>query len=87
METFDFIDQLRRTRTRAAMATLIRPAGRPRKEGTKMLVDETGQILGSVTIGGCVDAQVIEAGGEVLRDGRPRLLSLRLGMRKLGRSA
>lgn len=80
METFDFIDQLRRTQTRAAMATLIRTRGTtPRKEGTKMLVDEAGQILGSVTIGGCVDAQVIEAGGEVLRDGQPRLLSLRLG--------
>ena len=62
------------------MATLINTRGTtPRKEGAKMLVDERGGILGSVTIGGCVDAQVIEQSSDVLATMRPRLLELNLG--------
>ncbi len=80
METFDLIDALKRARKRGTMATLVRTTGTtPRKEGTKMLVDEEGRILGSVTIGGCVDARVIEEAGEVLTEGAPRLLNLHLG--------
>lgn len=80
METFDLIDALRRTGRRGAMATLVRTRGTtPRKEGTKMLVDEEGQILGSVTIGGCVDARVIEEAGSVLSSGTPRPIEMRLG--------
>lgn len=44
-----------------------------------MLVGEGGAVLGSVTIGGCVDAQVIEESARVLGDMRPRLLELNLG--------
>jgi xanthine dehydrogenase accessory factor len=44
-----------------------------------MWVDRDGAIVGSVTIGGCVDARVIEASTEVLASGRPQLLSLALG--------
>jgi xanthine dehydrogenase accessory factor len=51
----------------------------PRKEGAKMLVGEGGSVLGSVTIGGCVDAQVIEQTEDVLSTMRPRLLELNLG--------
>ncbi len=36
-------------------------------------------MLGSVTIGGCVDAQVIEEAEDVLSTMRPRLLELNLG--------
>jgi xanthine dehydrogenase accessory factor len=79
-ETFDLIDRLRRAGTRATMATLVRTAGTtPRKEGTKMFVGEGGAIFGSVTIGGCVDARVIEHAGEVLNSSTPRLLNLQLG--------
>ncbi len=44
-----------------------------------MLVDEHGRVLGSVTIGGCVDAQVIEESGDVLGAMKPRLLEMNLG--------
>src|SRR2546426_12658504 len=44
-----------------------------------MVVGEGGAILGSVTIGGCVDAQVLEESEDVLATMRPRLLELNLG--------
>ena len=44
-----------------------------------MLVGEGGRVLGSVTIGGCVDAQVIEEAEDVLTSNRPRLLEMNLG--------
>ncbi|HKO58522.1 MAG TPA: XdhC/CoxI family protein [Thermoanaerobaculia bacterium] len=79
-ETFELIDRLRRDGSRAAMATLVRTTGTtPRKEGTKMFVGDGGGVFGSVTIGGCVDARVIEHSGEVLATESPRLLSLQLG--------
>ena len=44
-----------------------------------MVIGEGGAILGSVTIGGCVDAQVIEEADDVLATMRPRLLEMNLG--------
>lgn len=79
-ELFDHIDQLRRASGRVAVATLVNTHGTtPRKEGARMVVDERGAVLGSVTIGGCVDAQVIEESADVLQTMRPRLLELDLG--------
>ncbi|OLE44952.1 MAG: hypothetical protein AUG14_02725 [Candidatus Rokubacteria bacterium 13_1_20CM_2_68_19] len=77
---FEHIDQLGRAPGRVAVATLVNTRGTtPRKEGAKMLVGEGGGVLGSVTIGGCVDAQVIEETADVLDKNRPRLLELNLG--------
>ena len=77
---FDRIDELRRGEGRVAVATLVSTRGTtPRKEGAQMLVGEGGRILGSVTIGGCVDAQVIEESEDVLASRAPRLLELSLG--------
>src|SRR3989440_10260116 len=79
-ELFDQIDELRRSRGKVAVATLVNTRGTtPRKEGAKMLVGEGGRVLGSVTIGGCVDAQVIEESEDVLSTMRPRLLEMNLG--------
>ena len=65
---------------RAAMATLIATEGSsPRATGSRMWVDEDGRIVGSVTIGGCVDARVIEASARALEDDAPALLSMALG--------
>ena len=76
-ETFELIDRLRRSGRRAAMATLVRTVGTtPRKEGTKMFVGDEGNIFGSVTIGGCVDARVIEQENEVLSSSAPRLITM-----------
>jgi xanthine dehydrogenase accessory factor len=44
-----------------------------------MWVDEAGAIIGSVTIGGCVDARVIEESREVLAGGESRLVAMALG--------
>src|SRR5207247_9247813 len=79
-EIFEHIDQLGRAPGRVAVATLVNTRGTtPRKEGAKMLVGEGGGVLGSVTIGGCVDAQVIAETADVLDKNRPRLLELNLG--------
>src|SRR5438477_11574120 len=79
-ELFDHIDELRRSARKVAVATLVNTRGTtPRKEGAKMLVGEGGRVLGSVTIGGCVDAQVIEESEDVLSTMRPRLLEMNLG--------
>src|SRR2546427_7004389 len=79
-ELFDHLDELRGSARKVAVATLVNTRGTtPRKEGAKMVVGEGGAILGSVTIGGCVDAQVLEESEDVLATMRPRLLELNLG--------
>ena len=78
-ETFEQLDQLRACEQRVAMVTLVATTGTtPKKEGAKMWLGEGGRILGSVTIGGCVDARVIEESEEVLATGRPKLVTVRL---------
>ena len=79
-ELFEHLDRLKNAEGKVALATLVNTRGTtPRKEGAKMLVGEGGRVLGSVTIGGCVDAQVIEESASVLADQTPRLLELNLG--------
>lgn len=79
-ETFEQLDRLKGSERRVAMATLVSTKGTtPKKEGAKMWVGEDGRILGSVTIGGCVDARVLEESEKVLADRRPLLLSMSLG--------
>ena len=79
-ELFEQIDALRRVEGRAALATLVSTHGTtPRKEGAKMWVGEDGRILGSVTIGGCVDAEVMAQAEDVLAARAPKLLQLSLG--------
>jgi xanthine dehydrogenase accessory factor len=79
-QVFDQIETIGKTEGRVAMATLIATKGTsPKKEGAKMWVSESGSILGSVTIGGCVDARVIEESEEALASCKPRLLSIDLG--------
>ena len=82
-ELFDQIETLRRVEGRAALATLVSTHGTtPRKEGAKMWVGEGGRILGSVTIGGCVDAEVMAEAEDVLSGSRPKLLLLDDGRRE-----
>ncbi|MBI2461923.1 MAG: XdhC family protein [Candidatus Rokubacteria bacterium] len=79
-EIFEQLDQLRRTEGKVAMATLVDTRGTtPRKEGAKMWVGAGGRILGSVTIGGCVDAQVMAEAEEVLGSDAAHLLEMTLG--------
>jgi xanthine dehydrogenase accessory factor len=65
---------------RVAMVTLVATRGTaPKKEGAKMWVGENGHLLGSVTIGGCIDARVIQASEQVLASFQPQMLSMSLG--------
>lgn len=62
----------------AAMATVVKTMGSsPRAVGAKMLVYADGAIVGSVG-GGAMEARVIEAAKESLRDGQPRYLDMAL---------
>jgi xanthine dehydrogenase accessory factor len=71
---------LRATEQRAALGTLVAAKGTtPKKEGAKVWVGEGGRIHGSVTIGGCVDARVVQEAEAVLTSRAPRLISLSLG--------
>jgi xanthine dehydrogenase accessory factor len=72
-ELFEQFDRLKNVEGKVALATLVNTRGTtPRKEGAKMLVGAGGQILGSVTLGGCVNAQVIEESEGVLRGKKAR---------------
>src|SRR2546428_12164653 len=79
-ELFENLDRLRNAEGKVAVATLVNTRGTtPRKEGAKMWVGEDGRILGSVTIGGCVDAEVMAQAEDVLAARAPKLLQLSLG--------
>ena len=79
-ELFTDLEKLAKVEKRVAMATLVGTRGTsPKKEGAKMWVGEEGRILGSVTIGGCVDARVIAEAEKALATSQPRLLQVDLG--------
>ncbi|HEU4995061.1 MAG TPA: XdhC family protein [Gemmatimonadaceae bacterium] len=62
-------DTLRASEERVAMATLVAArGGSPRPLGAKLFVGAGGRLLGSVSIGGCVDARVVEHGERLLRE-------------------
>jgi xanthine dehydrogenase accessory factor len=65
------LDELRATEKRVAMATLIAArGGSPRPLGAKLFVGAHGRLVGAVSIGGCVDARVVEHGERLLREAR-----------------
>jgi xanthine dehydrogenase accessory factor len=79
-ETLTPLELLRATERRAALGTLVAAKGTtPKKEGAKVWVGEGGRIHGSVTIGGCVDARVVQEAEAVIDTRTPRLISLSLG--------
>jgi xanthine dehydrogenase accessory factor len=78
--TSDRIAELRANGRRAAVATLVATTGGAiRRLGETMWVDDHGMIVGSVTIGGCVDGRALELAEDVLRTGTSRRVSLPLG--------
>ncbi len=57
-----------------AIATVIQTWGSsPRPAGSKLAVDDTGRMAGSVS-GGCVEGAVVEAASAVMQDGKPQTL-------------
>ena len=79
-ELFEDIEKLAQAEKRVAMATLVATRGTsPKREGAKMWVGAEGRILGSVTIGGCVDARVIAESEQTLAAFKSRLVEMKLG--------
>jgi xanthine/CO dehydrogenase XdhC/CoxF family maturation factor len=57
-----------------ALATVVSTWGSsPRPVGSKLAVNETGQMSGSVS-GGCVESAVVHTALEIMRSGKSRLL-------------
>lgn len=80
MESLELFENVCAGGGRAVMATLVRTKGTtPRKAGARMFVGEGGRILGSVTIGGCVDARVIEEAEAIMAGRSATLLEMELG--------
>ena len=78
-ELFEDIEKLAQAERRVAMATLVATRGTsPKREGAKMWVGEEGRILGSVTIGGCVDARVIAESEQALSSFKSRLVEMKV---------
>jgi xanthine dehydrogenase accessory factor len=79
-ELFTDLEKLAKVEKRVAMATLVGTRGTsPKREGAKMWVGEEGRILGSVTIGGCVDARVIADAETALATSQTRMLQVDVG--------
>jgi xanthine/CO dehydrogenase XdhC/CoxF family maturation factor len=58
-----------------ALATVVSTWGSsPRPSGSKLVIADDGNFLGSVS-GGCVEGAVIEEGLKAIKDGQPRVLS------------
>jgi xanthine/CO dehydrogenase XdhC/CoxF family maturation factor len=58
-----------------AVATVVTTWGSsPRPVGSKLVVNEASEFLGSVS-GGCVEGAVIGEAQNAIQDGKPRLLS------------
>lgn len=57
-----------------ALATVVGvKRSAPRPPGSKMAVNDSGEVSGAVS-GGCVEGAVVEVAEEVLRSGKPQLL-------------
>jgi xanthine/CO dehydrogenase XdhC/CoxF family maturation factor len=62
----------------AALATVLRTRGSvPRHAGSKMVIDLGTGLVGTIG-GGCGEADVIAAAGEVVRDGTSRIVHVQL---------
>jgi xanthine dehydrogenase accessory factor len=74
-ELADAIQRWRARGDRVALATVVATRrSAPRPVGSKLVVSERGELLGSVS-GGCVESDVAVQAAEVLADGTPRLLT------------
>lgn len=60
---------------RLALATVIETWGSaPRPVGSHLVIDADGHFEGSVS-GGCVEGAVVTEAGDVIADGKPRVLA------------
>ena len=74
-EILSDVERWRANGERIAVATVVATRkSAPRPVGAKLAVSEGGELSGSVS-GGCVEGDVFEHAREVLRTGKPQLLS------------
>ena len=74
-ELAETIERWRARGDRVALATVVATRrSAPRPVGSKLAVSERGDLHGSVS-GGCVESDVAVQAGEVLAEGKPRLLT------------
>lgn len=74
-ELADAIQRWRARGDRVALATVVATRrSAPRPVGSKLVVSEAGELLGSVS-GGCVESDVALQAAEVIAEGTPRLLT------------
>ncbi|MDX6722857.1 MAG: xanthine dehydrogenase accessory factor [Solirubrobacteraceae bacterium] len=58
-----------------ALATVVGvKRSAPRPPGSKMAINDRGEVSGAIS-GGCVEGAVVEVAERVLREGRPELVS------------
>ncbi|GAP62568.1 hypothetical protein ARMA_0991 [Ardenticatena maritima] len=73
-EILDAIQRWRAEGKKIAVATVVKAEGSaPRREGARLAVSETGELVGSVS-GGCVEGDVLTNALDVIKTGQPRLL-------------
>src|SRR4051812_34804669 len=74
-EILSELDRWRAAGDRVAIATVVGTRrSAPRPIGSKLALSQGGELAGSVS-GGCVESEVVEAAGEGLAGGEPRLLT------------
>ncbi len=79
MDVYEELIAVRRRGEKAAMATIVEVAGSiPSFQSAKMLVCEDGSMVGTIG-GGCTEAEVWQAGRDVIESEKPRMLAFNLG--------
>ena len=72
----EYLDAGRAAGKGVALATVVNTWGSsPRPTGSKLVLSDDGNFIGSVS-GGCVEGAVIEEGLKTIGDGQPRLLEV-----------
>jgi xanthine dehydrogenase accessory factor len=78
MDIYEEILRLKKEGRSSAIATIVQCVGSsPQKEGAKMLVRDDGSILGTLG-GGCIEADVIQASRQAMKDGFPLTIPFEL---------
>ena len=86
LDVFEELARMRARGERGALATVISTRGStPGRETMRLLVKESGSFVGTIG-GGCVEAEVVDAALEVLRDEIPRRVRYRLTEAETGTS-
>ena len=73
-EILDQAQKWRKDGKGVALATVVTTWGSsPRPVGSKLVVDDAGEFLGSVS-GGCVEGAVVTEAMDVIESGKPKML-------------